>query len=391
MSFDFDEIIDRRGAHGSKWDNMEQLFGVSAADGISMWTADMDFRAPPAVTAALQREIDHGIYGYFGDYADYNAAVTGWMKRRHGWDVDPESMMITPGVVNGVAISIQAYSQPGDGVILFSPVYYVFYNQVRTAGRRVVESPLAERDGRMTFDLDSLAAQLDGSERIAILCSPHNPGGQVWTREELRAVAAFCAEHDIILVSDEIHHDLTMPGETHLVASLAAPEHVDRMVICAATTKTFNLAGGNIGATFIEDPALRAQFKRIHGSMLGTPNRFGMVMATAAYGESEDWLDALRVYLDGNRRLLDAAVAEIPGLRSQPLQATYLAWVDFAGTGMTRAEYERRVYEVAKLAPSKGPTFGAGGESWLRFNFAMPRPLLQTAMERLGEAFSDLQ
>ncbi|MGM0583848.1 MAG: MalY/PatB family protein [Pseudomonadota bacterium] len=230
--FDFDTPVDRRGTHSAKWDKMEDLFGVSPEDGIPMWVADMDFRAPPPVREALRRAVDHGVFGYFGDDSDYKAAVAGWMKTRHGWEIDPDWLSTTHGLVAGTSHCIRAFSEAGDGVILFTPVYHAFHKIIAANGRRIVQSEMVERDGRYELDLDGLAKQLDGSERMVIFCSPHNPGGRVWSPEELRAVAEFCAEHDLILISDEVHHDLVLPGEPkHTVAALAAPEHLDRMVI----------------------------------------------------------------------------------------------------------------------------------------------------------------
>lgn len=391
-SFDFDEIVDRRGTHCAKWDKMQALFGVSPDDGIAMWVADMDFKAPPPVRAALRAAVDHGVFGYFGDDSAYKAAVAAWMRTRHGWEIDPAWLSTTHGLVTGTALCVQAFSAPGDGVVLFTPVYHAFHRVLDANNRRIVQSPLVERDGRHEMDLDALRAQLDGSERMVILCSPHNPGGRVWSAAEIRALAELCAERDMILVSDEIHADLLLPGAPrHTVANLAAPAHVDRIVTLMAATKTFNIAGAMTGGVFIEDPALRARFQAVHQSVGASPNAMGMLMVTAAYAGGAPWLDALLPYLDGNRRLFDAAVNAVPGLRSMPLDATYLAWVDFAGTGMDAADFTRRVEREARIAVNHGPPFGKGGESWLRFNLATPRARVEEAAARLQAAFADLQ
>ncbi|MFT4795101.1 MAG: cystathionine beta-lyase [Paracoccaceae bacterium] len=391
MSFDFDRIIDRRGTHSAKWDSMEGYYGVSPDDGISMWVADMDFAAPPAVADALHRIADHGVFGYHGAQTDYFAAIQGFMKRRHGWDVDPAWITTTPGLVTGTANCVQAFTAPGEGVIVFTPVYHAFHRVIVANNRRVVESPLVEVNGRYAMDLDALAATLDGSEKMMIFCSPHNPGGRVWSRDEIRAAADFCVAHDLIFVSDEIHCDLVYPGTKHIVASIAAPEAKARTVMMVASTKTFNIAGSHTGNVIIEDAALRARFTAVQMAAGASPNAIGVEMATAAFNEGDAWLDALVAYLDGNRKIFDAGINAIPGLKSMALEATYLAWVDFTGTGMTQAEISDRVAKIAKIAANHGPTFGTGGEGRMRFNFATPRTRIEDAVRRLTDAFSDLQ
>lgn len=389
--FDFDEPIDRRQTHSMKWDMMEPLFGVPPEDGISMWVADMDFRPPPAVMAALAREIEGGVPGYYGDDRAYRAAVQGWMARRHGWEVDPAAILTTHGLVAAVGMCLQAYTEPGDGIVLFTPVYHAFARVIAANDRRVVESRLVERDGRYHMDLDALAAALTGRERMVVFCSPHNPGGRIWSLAEQRELAEFCATHGLMLVSDEIHHDLLMPGETHVPMAVAAPGIADRLVTLTATTKTFNIAGGLTGNAIVADEGLRAKLAGRIAAAGGSPNRFGAIMATAAYAEGDAWLDALRAYLAGNAQAFDAGMAEIPGLRSMRLESTYLSWVDFRGTGMEQAEILRRLRDDARIAASPGPQFGGGGEGWMRFNIAMPRARIVEAVGRLQGAFGDLQ
>jgi len=388
----FDEMIDRRGTHSAKWDKMEALFGVSPSDGISMWVADMDFRPPQVVQDALQGMLDHGLYGYFGGDSEYLQAICWWMQTRHGWTVDPKHIFTTHGLVNGVATCVQAFSEKGDGVVLFTPVYHAFARVIRGGGRVVVECPLVEVGGRMTMDFSGYDALMDGSAKMAILCSPHNPGGQVWTAEELRGVADFCKRHDLILVSDEIHHDLVMPGHKHTVMANAAPDIADRLVMLTAGTKTFNIAGVHTGNVIIADEALHKRFAATMEALGLSPNSFGLMMVAAAYSpEGAVWVDALIEYLDGNRRIFEEGVNAIPGLRAIPLQSTYLEWVDFAGTGMTPDEVAQRVEREAKIAANHGATFGTGGESFLRFNIATPRARVIEAVARLKAAFADLQ
>jgi cysteine-S-conjugate beta-lyase len=388
----FDEPIDRRRTHSAKWDMMEKFSGVPADKGLPMWVADMEFRPPACVQRAVEAMAAHGVYGYFGDDSAYLAAIRWWMKTRHGWDVAPEAIFTTHGLVNGTAICVEAYTNPGDGVVLMTPVYHAFAKIIKAAGRQVVECPLTMVDGRIGMDFAAWDGLMTGQERMLILCSPHNPGGRVWTAEELRGVADFCVRHDLILVSDEIHHDIVMPGSKHIAMPLAAPDIADRLVMMTATTKTFNIAGSHVGNVIIADEALRARFAARMNALGISPNSFGMAMATAAYSpEGAEWVDALVQYLDGNRRLFDAGVGSIPGVRSVPLEATYLAWVDFSGTGMAPEEFIHRVEKGAMIAVNHGASFGTGGESFLRFNIGARRAQVAEAVERLQRAFADLQ
>jgi cysteine-S-conjugate beta-lyase len=388
----FDEAIDRRGTHCVKWDMMEPMYGVPAADGIAMWVADMEFRPPACVQQAVEAMAAHGLYGYFGDDRAYLDAIRWWMATRHGWQVDPKAIFTTHGLVNGTGLCIDTFTAPGDAVVVTTPVYHAFARVIRAAGREVRECPLALVDGRHEMDFAHWDSLMTGTERMMILCSPHNPGGRVWTAQELRGVADFCIRHDLILVSDEIHHDLVYPGHRHIAMPLAAPDIAGRLVMMTATTKTFNIAGSHIGNVIIADPVLRARFAARMNALGISPGSFGMHMATAAYSpEGAAWVDGLMRYLDGNRRLFDDGLRAIPGVRSMPLEATYLAWVDFAGTGMDAAEFIRRVEKDARIAVNHGGSFGLGGETALRFNIAMPRAQVAEAVARLQGAFADLQ
>ena len=389
---DFDEVIDRRGTHSSKWDTMEELYGVSPDSGLSMWVADMDFRAPKIIQEKLHGINSHGIYGYYGDYKEYNNSIKWWMKNRHNWEIDTSWIFTTHGLVNGTGLCIDAFTKPGDGIILFTPVYYQFSNLVEAARRKVVECPLKLIENKYHFDFVTYERNLSGNEKMVILCSPHNPGGRVWTKNELQEVAKFAKKHDLVLVSDEIHHDLVYPNKRHTVMPIADPSVCDRLVMMTATTKTFNIAGAHSGNVIISNPNLRQKFSERIKALGISPNSFGLFMATAAYSpEGAQWLDELLHYIDGNRVIFDREVNKIPGLSSMPLEGTYLAWVDFSGTGMEEEEFIYRVQEKAKIAVNHGSTFGTGGEKFLRFNLATPRTLVVEATKRLKDAFSDLQ
>ncbi|MEL6571884.1 MAG: MalY/PatB family protein [Pseudomonadota bacterium] len=387
----FDKIIDRRGTHSVKWDSMERLYGVSAEDGLAMWVADMDFAPPACVQDALRDMCDHGVYGYFGEDGAYKDAIVWWMANRHGWDIDPAWIFSTNGLVNGTALCVDAFTQPGDGVILFTPVYHAFARVLNAADRKIVSCPLSNTEGRYEFDFDAYDAQMTGAERMIILCSPHNPGGRVWTQAELQGLASFAKRHDLLIVSDEIHEDLTMPGQTHLPTA-KIDGITDRLITMTATTKTFNIAGSHIGNVIIEDPDLRRHFAKRMAALGTSANSFGYFMATAAYSpEGAAWVDALRLYLDENRKIFDAGINAIPGLASMPLEATYLSWVDFSGTGMTSAEVQARVQDQAKIAANHGDSFGLDGTDFMRFNIGTQRARVEDAVTRMAAAFADLQ
>ena len=391
--FDFDRVIERRGTHASKWDNMARLSGIEAPDAIPMWVADMDFAAPPGVTEALAAENRRAVYGYYADTGSWAAALADWMARRHGLRVDPGWVSPTPGVVSGLGLILQAVSAPGDEVVVFPPAYHAFRRIILANDRRILDAQLVEADGRYVMDLDALRVKLTPRTKVVFFCSPHNPGGTVWTPLEIRALAAFCAERNLILVSDEIHCDLVFGGATHTPTIVAAPEIADRLITCVAATKAFNLAGAHVGACVTSNAELKRGIDaRIMASGLASYNSFGMIATEAAWRTGDAWLDALLPYLAKSRDLFDALIeAAAPGARSMRLASTYLAWVDFSGTGLPPDEVAARVKNRARIFASPGPQFGPGGETWLRFNFATPRTVLAEALGRLDEAFRDLR
>ncbi len=387
----FDEIIDRRNTHSSKWDMMEPIYGVSPDDGLAMWVADMDFKPPQCVLDAITGMTDHGVFGYYADETSYRTAICGWMERRHNWTVDPASIFTAHGLGNGTALCTAAFTDLGDAVVLFTPVYHAFAKYIKAAGRTITECEMVNTDGHYTMDFDAYEDVLTGKEKMLMFCSPHNPGGRVWTQEELQGVADFCVKHDLILVSDEIHHDLVFGENKHIPMPNAVPEISDRLVVMTAPSKTFNIAGNHTGNVIVHDKALREKFANTMVAGGISANSFGLFMAEAAYTDGDAWVDELVAYLAENKRVFDEGVNAIPGLKSMNLEATYLAWVDFSGTGMTTAEFTNRVRKTAKIAPNDGTTFGLGGDNFLRFNLGAPRSVIEDAVKRLQDAFSDLQ
>ena len=390
MSTNFDEKIILKDTHSMKWDNMKAC-GVGADDGLAMWVADMDFKPPQAVTDALQAEIDRGVFGYYTNDATLRASVCNWMETRHGWSFAPSALSWSHGVVAGLGIVFDAFTKPGDGIILFTPVYHAFARKIQAKGRKVVESHLTLTDGRYDMDLETLEASLDGSEKMVIFCSPHNPGGRLWSKAEIKELADFCTKHDLLLISDEIHMDLVFEGSKHIPTAVAAPEVKNRLVTLSAASKGFNIAGAETSFIIAEDDKLQATILKAQAAFGGGPNRFGMVMMEAALKEGADWSDAACAYIAENFRIFRDGVNAIPGLNAMDMESTYLAWVDFSGTGMEREEFTSRVAKDARIAANAGPAFGSGGDSFMRFNIATRRDIVEESVKRLAEAFGDLQ
>ncbi|NDU99434.1 MalY/PatB family protein [Pseudoroseicyclus tamaricis] len=386
----FDEIIDRRGAHTVKWDGMEGFCGVSPQEGLPMWVADMEFRPPQVALDAVQRMIELGSFGYFGDDRAYREAVRWWAEARHGVSIDPAHIFTTNGLVNAIAVILEAFTAPGDGVVVFSPVYHAFGRVVRTAGRELIECEMAvDEAGLYRMDLESY--DIPDHAKVLILCTPHNPAGRVWSRAELEEVAAFAKRHDLLLVSDEIHQDIVLPGHRHIPTALIEGVE-DRLITLSAASKTFNIAGAHTGQVIIADAGLRERFAARMAGLGVSPNAIGMHMTTAAYSPAgAEWVDEMCEYLAGNLEVFADGIAAIPGLTLMPQEGTYLSWVSFEGTGMSLDEVLERIQGKARIAPSPGPSFGTGGDHWLRFNIAMPRPQIEEAVRRLQEAFADLQ
>ena len=389
---DFNEPIDRRGRLQTKWDKMEQLFGVSPKDGLAMWTADSDYPTAPCVRAAAQSVVDLGVFGYGWENQPYLDSVAWWMQTRHNWAVDTNWILTTQGLGNGIALCLDVWSERGDGAVIFSPVYLEFAIKIEKAGRVVTECPLVRQGDTYVLDLDDAQSRLTGNEKLLIWCSPQNPSGRIWTADELRAVSEFARKNDLILVSDEIHHDLVYPGATFMPIALAAPDAHPWTVYLTAASKTFNIAGQRTGNMIIPDEKLRAEMKSRLRSLDYVPSGLGVTMVTAAYSpEGAVWADEQIAHLKSNTDIFDAGINAIPGIWSMPLQSTYLAWVDFSGTGMTQDEIAARIRDKAKIAVSPGPAFGTGGECWMRFNLATQRHIVEDAVARMQDAFSDLQ
>jgi len=371
---------------------MEAWTGVPAAGGLPMFVADMDFQPAPFILEAVRQVTEAGDLGYFGQVERFFDAVNWWSKTRHGWEIDPDWCTVTAGLGNGIALALHAFTQRGDGAAFFTPVYHEFSQKVLRAGRVPTELPLVIRDGVYEMDLDAAQATLTGREKVLIFSSPHNPAGRVWTQAELRAVGDFCVRNDLLLISDEIHNDLTLYGHKHIPFAVACPDILDRLIMMNSASKTFNIAGLRTGTVIIPDPKLRETYTAMVRALDLQGNLYGVRISTAALSPAgAAWVDGLTDYIGGNATLFGTEMAKIPGVTAMPMQATYLSWIDFSGTGMDEDEIDRRIKEQARIAPSPGPAFGTGGALHRRFNLGTQRANVVEAIERMNAAFADLQ
>lgn len=379
-NFDFDAIHPRRGTDCVKWDTPVEE-GV-----LPMWVADMDFRTAPAVVDAVMRRAEQGIYGYTKVPEAYYRAITGWFERRHGWHIEPEWIIYTTGVVPAVSAVIKALTVPGDRVIVQPPVYNCFYSSIRNNGCELSVNPLVEIEGRFSIDFDDLEAKAaDPRAKVLLLCNPHNPVGRLWTPEELRRIGDICLRHDVTVVADEIHCELTRPGTAYTPFATLSPEFQARAVVCNSPSKAFNLAGMQTANIIAADPELRRRIDRaINDNEVCDIGPFGVAALIAAYEQGTEWLDALRDYLWGNARFVrDFFAAELPDFPIAELEATYLVWIDCRATGRTSEELAQRLLNECKLMVSPGTLYGAEGEGFLRLNIACPRSLLAEGLQRL--------
>lgn len=391
MVYDFDTVIDRLPTSSSKWSYRKQRTGVE--DVIPMWVADMDFACAPEIVEAIKARAAHPIYGYtVRTDAWYNGLIN-WMKKRHDWSrIQRDWICFSPGVVAGFNMTIQAYSHPGDKVILQPPVYYPMKNAIFNNGRQMVENPLKIVNGRYVMDYEDLEKKIDGRTKMIILCSPHNPVGRVWTRSELEQLVEVCERKDIVIVSDEIHLDLILGKIKHTPTAIVSEKAMQRTVTLVSPSKSFNVAGLTNSAAIIPNKKLRDAFLNVlQNNSVGGGNIFGAVAQEAAYAHGEPWLEELLVYLRGNLKYFEDFLAEkIPVLKVYPLEGTYLAWVDCTSLGMDDASLKEFMLKKAKLWFDEGTMFGSGGSMFMRINLACPRSTLKIALERLEKAVKAL-
>lgn len=387
MNFDFDKVIDRKNTNSIKWDFTEKFFGE--ADVLPMWVADMDFEAPPQVTEALLQRVKHGIYGYSGFTDSYYQAVVDWMQKRHEWTVERDWISYCPGIVPALYWAVRAFTRPGDKVVLQSPVYPPFYAAIERHGCEVVNNPLKLTEGCYSMDFEDLEQKLaDEAVKMLILCSPHNPVGRVWTREELARLAELCRQHNVIVVSDEIHADIIYTGHKHVPLASLSEEIAQISIICTSPAKTFNLAGLQTSNIIIPNKDLRTGFNQVmEDNGMHLPTIFGVKGLEAAYQYGEQWLEELLVYLQGNLEYLEHFIEEkIPRVKVVRPQGTYLVWLDMRELGLNDEELQKLLVQKARVALNSGAGFGQGGEGFARINIGCPRSVLVEGLRRIERA-----
>ena len=380
--FDFDTVVSRQGTGSLKWEKFSK-------DVLPLWVADMDFACPEAVSRKMVERASHPMYGYNTQDPALMESIVAWVKRRHSWDIQPEWIVLAPGVVTSVIVAILALSKQGEGVIIQPPVYHPFFSIIRDNEREVIENPLLFNNDRYEIDYSHLEQTLaNRSNKLLLLCSPHNPVGRVWSRNELTSVYQLCQQYEVDVLSDEIHCDVVFSGHKHTVlASLSTPAP-ERCITFMSASKTFNLPGLNCSFMVIPCPRRRALIdgwlNRLH---IRRNNLFGVLATEAAFRNGDDWLEALLSYLEGNAdTLVDFVRTRLPGVNVAKPEGTYLAWLDFRKRFTSATELDDCLLQKAKVGLNRGITFGRQGEGFTRLNFAVPRSRLLEALTRIEQA-----
>jgi len=385
MSYDFDQIIDRRASDSVKW----QRYGD---DVLPLWVADMDFVSPQPVIRALRQRVAHGVFGYGQELPELRPLIVERLQRLYNWQVKPEALVPVPGVVTGFNLATQALTSPGDGVLVQTPVYYPILYAPGNAGCTLDEMELTRRpNGQYAIDWDAFEAAITDRTRIFILCNPHNPVGRVFRPEELERMAEICLRHELVICSDEIHCDLVFRGHRHTPIATLAPEVAAQTITLMAPSKTYNIAGLHASIAIIPNPELREKVLAARGGLVPSVGLMGQTAALAAYRDGQPWLDEVLNYLEANRDFVDEFVRDnLPGITMHRPEGTYLAWLDCRGAGIEGSPHEFFL-DKARVALNDGAAFGRGGEGFVRLNFGCPRSTLLDALERMRDAIKNLR
>lgn len=383
---DFNELPNRRGTSSYKWDQGDKLFGDPEV--LPLWVADMDFKCSSAIVDAVVNRATQGIYGYTIRSQEYIGAILEWFQRRHSWPIEASWLTDSPGVVPSLSIAVRTLTEPGDEVIVMSPVYNPFYDVIVKNGRIIADSPLLLQDGRYEMDYVRLESLMQGGAKLLLLCSPHNPGGRVWTKDELIQLGELCIQYGVRVVADEIHCDLVFQGHRHYPFASLSPALAEITVTCLAPSKTFNIPGLQTSFAVISNPDMKRSFDgEIAALSIGSVNFFGPAATIAAYTEGEPWLHAVLAYVkDNHDYAVEYLMERLPGLVSVQSEGTYLLWVDCRSLGLSPTELKRLMYREAKIAFNEGSIYGKTGEGFLRINLACPRDVLAEALKRFAEA-----
>lgn len=386
MEYDFDEIVDRKNTLSCKWD-------LASDDILPMWVADMDFRTAKPIIDALVNRAQSGVFGYSVYTDDVYEAITGWFKRRHNWEIEKEWIQFSPGIVPALHAFTRIFVKSGEKILMNSPVYYPFFKSAERNGIEAVNSVLLNKNGRYEIDFEDFEKKAsDPLVKMFYLCSPQNPGGRLWSREELEKIGRICLENNVLVVADEIHCDLVYPGKKHISFGTLSDDIVDNSIICTAPTKTFNLAGLQISSVIIKNPELRkmyADYMTASGFDCGEAGTFGLEAIRAAYKYGDEWLDSLMEYINGNLEFLMSYVKEnIPKAKVMVPDATYLVWIDFSGYKIDSRTLHKTLKYEGKIWLDEGYLFGKAGEGFVRINIACPRKILEEGLKRIKDCIN---
>jgi cystathionine beta-lyase len=389
--WNFDEPTGREGTDCIKYDRREETFGVK--DIIPMWVADMDFNTPDFVVESLQKRLEHQIYGYSFRSSEYFQSMISWIKTRHNWTVEKEWISFSPGIVPALNFCTLAFTQAGDNIIVQPPVYFPFFSAAESHGRNLIYNRLTESEGKWEMDYNSLIAGIDSKTKMIIISNPHNPVGRVWTPEELNNLADICLKNNILIISDEIHCDLVLPGFTHTPMASLSEKIAENTITLIAPSKTFNLAGLSTSSVIIKNPVLRKSFNRIVDNLhVGNGNIFGNTASIAAYTNGHKWLDALLDYIDNNIEFVkDYCEKMIPEIIPVQPEATYMIWLDCRRFGMSGKDLQNFFVHKAGVGMNEGSTFGPGGEGFMRMNLGTTHQTVMKAMEHIERAVASVR